>query len=81
MGATYLAQFPVYARDVLGGSVDVFTVLLATFSLGIASGSILCERLSHGRIEIGLVPFRISAGAVDFMPFLVQEVCGQKTKA
>ena len=57
MGATYLAQFPVYARDVLGGSVDVFTLLLATFSIGIAAGSILCERLSHGRVEIGLVPF------------------------
>ncbi len=57
MGATYLAQFPVYARDVLGGSVDVFTVLLGTFSVGIALGSVLCERLSHGRVEIGLVPF------------------------
>lgn len=57
MGATYLAQFPVYARDVLGGSVDVFTTLLATFSIGIAAGSLLCERLSHGRVEIGLVPF------------------------
>jgi len=57
LGATYLAQFPVYARDVLGGNVDVFTVLLASFSVGIAAGSILCERLSHGRVEIGLVPF------------------------
>ncbi len=57
LGASYLAQFPVYARDVLGGSVDVFTALLATFSIGIASGSVLCERLSHGRVEIGLVPF------------------------
>ncbi|MFK7995159.1 MAG: MFS transporter [Granulosicoccus sp.] len=57
MGATYLAQFPVYARDVLGGSVDVFTTLLATFSIGIAVGSVLCERMSHGRVEIGLVPF------------------------
>ncbi|MGQ7846563.1 MFS transporter [Granulosicoccus sp. 3-233] len=57
LGASYLAQFPVYARDVLGGTVDVFTALLATFSIGIASGSVLCERLSHGRVEIGLVPF------------------------
>ncbi|MFK8078681.1 MAG: MFS transporter [Granulosicoccus sp.] len=57
MGATYLAQFPVFARDVLGGSVDVFTTLLATFSIGIAAGSVLCERMSHGRVEIGLVPF------------------------
>ncbi|MEE9322309.1 MAG: MFS transporter [Granulosicoccus sp.] len=57
MGATYLAQFPLYAREVLGGSVDVFTLLLAVFSIGIALGSILCERLSHGQVEIGLVPF------------------------
>jgi len=57
LGATYLAQFPVFARDVLGGNVDVFTLLLGSFSVGIAAGSILCERLSHGRVEIGLVPF------------------------
>lgn len=57
MGATYLAQLPLYARDVLGGSVDVFTLLLATFSVGIAFGSGLCERLSDSRVEIGLVPF------------------------
>jgi len=57
LGATYLAQFPVFARDVLGGNVDVFTLLLGAFSVGIALGSILCESLSHGRVEIGLVPF------------------------
>jgi 1-acyl-sn-glycerol-3-phosphate acyltransferase len=57
LGATYLAQFPVFARDVLGGNVDVFTLLLGSFTVGIATGSILCERLSHGRVEIGLVPF------------------------
>lgn len=57
MGATYLAQFPVFARDILGGDVDVFTVLLGSFSVGIGLGSALCERLSGGRVEIGLVPF------------------------
>jgi len=57
LGATYLAQFPVYARDVLGGSVDVFTLLLAVFSIGIGLGSGLCERLSGSKVEIGLVPF------------------------
>ncbi len=59
MGATYLAQFPVYASDVLGGSGDVFTLLLATFSIGIAIGSALCEKLSDGLVEIGLVPFGV----------------------
>jgi len=70
MGATYLAQFPVFARDVLGGNVDVFTVLLGTFSLGIGLGSALCERLSHGRVEIGLVPF----GAAGLTVFAVDLV-------
>jgi len=56
MGATYLAQFPIYARDVLGGNGDVYTLLLAAFSIGIGSGSALCERLSGGKVEIGLVP-------------------------
>ena len=59
MGATYLAQFPVYASDVLGGSGDVFTLLLALFSIGIATGSALCEKLSDGLVEIGLVPFGV----------------------
>ncbi len=56
MGATYLAQFPIYARDVLGGNGDVYTILLAAFSVGIGTGSVLCERLSGGKVEIGLVP-------------------------
>jgi len=62
MGASYLAQFPVFAADVLGGGSgasggNLFTLLLALFSVGIGVGSALCERLSHGRVELGLVPF------------------------
>ncbi len=57
LGATYLAQFPNYTKYVLGANVDVFTLLLATFSIGIGLGSGLCERLSGKKIEIGLVPF------------------------
>ncbi len=56
-GAMFLAQFPAYARDTLGGSEEVVTVLLAVFSVGIGLGSLLCERLSGHKVEIGLVPF------------------------
>jgi 1-acyl-sn-glycerol-3-phosphate acyltransferase len=56
-GATLLAQFPVFARDVLGGDESVFILLLTVFSLGIGAGSLLCEKLSGRRVEIGLVPF------------------------
>jgi len=56
-GAIYLAQLPVFTRDVLGGDEHVFTLLLATFSIGIGVGSLLCERLSGRKVEMGLVPF------------------------
>ncbi|HCE09878.1 MAG TPA: glycerol acyltransferase [Oxalobacteraceae bacterium] len=56
-GAIILAQFPVYAKDYLHGDHNVFVLLLTVFSLGIGAGSLLCERLSGHKIEIGLVPF------------------------
>lgn len=55
-GATLLAQFPNYAKEVLAGDESVFILLLAVFSFGIGLGSLLCERLSGQRVEIGLVP-------------------------
>ncbi|MES2076889.1 MAG: MFS transporter [Pseudomonadota bacterium] len=56
-GALILAQFPVYAKDYLHGDHSVFVLLLTVFSLGVGSGSLLCERLSGRKVEIGLVPF------------------------
>jgi MFS family permease len=56
-GALFLAQFPAYAKTVLGGGEGTVTLLLATFTVGIGIGSLLCERLSRGRVELGLVPF------------------------
>jgi 1-acyl-sn-glycerol-3-phosphate acyltransferase len=56
-GAIILAQFPLYAKDYLHGDHSVFVLLLTVFSLGIGTGSLLCERLSGHKVEIGLVPF------------------------
>jgi 1-acyl-sn-glycerol-3-phosphate acyltransferase len=56
-GALILAQLPVYAKDYLHGDHSVFVLLLTVFSLGIGTGSLLCERLSGHKVEIGLVPF------------------------
>lgn len=55
-GALFLAQFPAYTKDVLGGNETAVTLLLATFTFGIGLGSLLCEKLSAGRVELGLVP-------------------------
>ena len=56
-GATFLTQFPNFAKNVLGGNEHVVTFLLASFSIGIGVGSLLCEKLSGHRVELGLVPF------------------------
>jgi MFS family permease len=57
LGAVYLTQIPAFSRDLLQGDESVVTLILAVFSIGIALGSMLCERLSRHRLELGLVPF------------------------
>ncbi len=56
-GAMLLNQFASMSKDVLGGNEQVATLLLAVFAVGVAVGSLLCERLSGKKVEIGLVPF------------------------
>jgi MFS family permease len=56
VGATLLTSFFSFAKDVLFADAGVVTLLLATFSVGIGVGSLLCERLSGHRVELGLVP-------------------------
>ncbi|WP_218723120.1 MFS transporter [Pseudomonas bubulae] len=57
VGAIYLTQIPAYAKDWLFGDETVVTLILTVFSVGIALGSLLCEKLSGRKVEIGLVPF------------------------
>jgi 1-acyl-sn-glycerol-3-phosphate acyltransferase len=57
VGAIYLTQIPAYAKEWLHGDETVVTLILTVFSVGIALGSMLCERLSGRKVEIGLVPF------------------------
>ena len=57
VGAIYLTQIPTYAQEWLHGDETAVTLVLTLFSVGIAVGSLLCERLSGRKVEIGLVPF------------------------
>ncbi|MGP8305724.1 MFS transporter [Vibrio sp. YIC-376] len=59
MGATYLTQFPNFAREHLFADSTVVSLLLALFSIGIATGSWLCEKLSFDHVELGILPFGI----------------------
>jgi hypothetical protein len=56
-GSMFVTQFPNLAKNVLQSSELMVTQLLVVFSIGIGVGSLLCERLSGHKVEIGLVPF------------------------
>jgi 1-acyl-sn-glycerol-3-phosphate acyltransferase len=56
IGAAYLTQLPNFTKQVLRSSESVVTLLLTMFSVGIGVGSLLCERLSGKKVELGLVP-------------------------
>jgi hypothetical protein len=56
-GSAMTLQIPAYTLNILNGSEEITTTLLAAFALGVGAGSLLCERMSDRRIELGLVPF------------------------
>jgi MFS family permease len=56
LGAAYLTQLPNFTKTVLAGGESVVTLLLTLFSIGVGAGSLLCERLSDKKVELGLVP-------------------------
>ncbi|MCE2460190.1 MAG: MFS transporter [Pseudomonadales bacterium] len=55
LGSVILAQIPALVRDLSGGP-RVVTLIMVVFTVAIAIGSLLCEKLSGHRVEIGLVP-------------------------
>lgn len=56
-GSIYITQLLSWNKDIIGGGPGVFSLLLAVFSVCTGIGSLLCERLSGHRVELGLVPF------------------------
>ena len=66
-GAVFLSQFPSFAKEVLHGNEQVASLLLVVFSIGIGTGSLLCEVLSRRHVEIGLVPL----GAIGMSVFAI----------
>lgn len=56
-GSAMTIQLPAYTLGILNGNEAITTVLLVAFAAGVGAGSLLCERMSGHRIELGLVPF------------------------
>jgi len=57
VGATFLAQFPSYVRFILRAEEAVVTLFLTVFSVGIAVGSLVCNRLLGGQVSARIVPW------------------------
>lgn len=58
-GATFLSQFPTFAKDIIGGNEQIVTLFLAVFSIGIGIGSLLCNKLLKGQVAATYVPLGI----------------------
>lgn len=56
-GSALTLQVPAYTLTILNGSEEITTALLVAFAVGVGVGSLLCEKMSAHRIELGLVPF------------------------
>lgn len=55
VGATFLAQFPAFARDILHADETVVTLFLTMFSVGVGVGSFLCNRLLKGQVKLTFI--------------------------
>lgn len=67
VGAALLSVFPVYVKNELHGTESMVTLFLAVFSIGVAVGSVICEKLSREHLELGLVPI----GSIGMTLFLL----------
>ena len=56
MGAILAAQFPPLVKNVLHANEEVATAFLAIFSIGVALGSVLINRLLAGRVAAKYAP-------------------------
>jgi len=74
-GTVMTVQVPAYTLDMLNGDESITTVLLVAFAVGVGVGSLLCERMSGHRIELGLVPF----GSIGLSLFAVDLYFAQTT--
>ena len=57
LGSAILSLIPGYCHLLLEANESFVTFILALFSVGVGAGSMLCERFSFKKLELGLVPW------------------------
>jgi acyl-[acyl-carrier-protein]-phospholipid O-acyltransferase/long-chain-fatty-acid--[acyl-carrier-protein] ligase len=63
-GMTFTSAFPSYTRTIIHARPDVMTFFLTIFSIGIAVGSLLCNRILKGKINATFVPISALAMSI-----------------
>lgn len=61
LGSVFLAQFPSFAKDIIGGDEQVSTLFLVVFTVGIGFGATFCNKLLGGRVSGKYVPASLVA--------------------
>lgn len=64
LGSVFLAQFPSFAKDIIGGDEQVSTLFLVVFTVGIGFGATFCNKLLGGRVSGKYVPASLVAISV-----------------
>ena len=64
LGSVFLAQFPSFAKDIVGGDEQVSTLFLVVFTVGIGFGATFCNKLLGGRVSGKYVPASLIAISV-----------------
>ena len=64
LGSVFLAQFPSFAKDIVGGDEQVSTLFLVVFTVGIGFGATFCNKLLGGRVSGKYVPGSLIAISV-----------------
>lgn len=59
VGFTLLTQFPNFTKNVINGTSGVVTLFLGTFSIGVAIGSLLAERVQNKQLTSKYVPLGV----------------------
>ena len=57
VGAGFMNLLPAFAKDILRVDANVYTFLLAGFSIGIGVGAYACSKIYAGSVKVGIVPW------------------------
>jgi acyl-[acyl-carrier-protein]-phospholipid O-acyltransferase / long-chain-fatty-acid--[acyl-carrier-protein] ligase len=74
VGSVTLSLLPALVKNNIGGNEDVVTLCLTTFVIGIAVGSGLAARASHGMPNLALVP--LGAAMMGLFGFAIALLAG-----